>query len=291
MAADLRSADDRDCPSRTDFLGAALSNVVGGPVGRHAMIGRTAVLTPVRVMFLIALVFLALGWSTKAPCLQTTGTGPGDQRVANWQNQRAYYELCYSDTVPLYGAELLSQGRFPYKSSWIEKDGSGKPQTRYDGQPAVRYMEYPVLTGIYQYVAMSLAKTYTAFSKLIRAAGGRRGGGVLRHRRARAGAGLAGDGVGHRWLGRPAGVGCRAGGRVAAGDLSDLHQFRCAGNGFGGRRPAGVGAPAAGAGRCADRPGRRGEAVSAVAAGPAAGAGHPDRAAARGGPHRGRRRR
>ncbi|MDT7769391.1 MAG: hypothetical protein QOI30_2401, partial [Mycobacterium sp.] len=45
LAADLRCADDRDCPSRTDFLGAALSNVIGGPVGRHAIIGRTAVLT------------------------------------------------------------------------------------------------------------------------------------------------------------------------------------------------------------------------------------------------------
>jgi len=167
LAADLRSADDRDCPSRTDFLSAALSNLVGGPVGRHAVIGRTAFLTPLRVMFLIALAFLALGWSTKAPCLQSTGTGPGDQRVANWQNQRAYYELCYSDTVPLYGAELLSQGKFPYKSSWVEKDAGGKPQTRYDGRPAVRYMEYPVLTGVYQYVSMALAKTYTALSKLI----------------------------------------------------------------------------------------------------------------------------
>ena len=117
-------------------------------------------------MFLIALVFLALGWSTKAACLQTTGTGPADQRVANWQNQRAYYELCYSDTVPLYGAELLSQGKFPYKSSWVEKDADGKPQIRYDGRPAVRYMEYPVLTGVYQYVSMALAKTYTALSKV-----------------------------------------------------------------------------------------------------------------------------
>lgn len=167
LAADLRTAEDRDCPSRTDFLGAALSNLVGGPVGRHAMIGRAAFLTPLRVMFLIAVVFLALGWLTKAPCLVTTGSGPGDQRVANWQNQRAYYELCYSDTVPLYGAELLSQGKFPYKSSWVEKDPDGKPQTRYDGKPAVRYMEYPVVTGVYQYMSMALAKTYTALSKLI----------------------------------------------------------------------------------------------------------------------------
>jgi len=135
-------------------------------VGRHALIGRTRLMSPLRVMFLIALVLLALGYSTKAACLQSTGTGPGDQRVANWDNQRAYYELCYSDTVPLYGAELLSQGKFPYKSSWIERDSSGTPQVRYDGQPAVRYMEYPVLTGVYQYMSMALAKTYTALSKV-----------------------------------------------------------------------------------------------------------------------------
>ena len=290
LATDLRSADDRDCPSRTDFLGSALSNVVGGPVGRHAIIGRTAVLTPVRVMFLIALVFLALGWSTKAPCLQTIGTGPGDQRVANWQNQRAYYELCYSDTVPLYGAELLSQGRFPYKSSWIEKDGSGKPQTRYDGQPAVRYMEYPVLTGLYQYVVdvvgqdlhhVQQADPLPVVAEVV----------VFFD--------VAALGLALAWLATVWATAGLAGRRVwdaalvaasPVGDLSDLHQFRCAGNGFGRRRAAGVGAPATGACRGADRPGRGGEAVSAAAAGPAAGAGHPDRAAARGGPHRGRRR-
>lgn len=165
LADDLRSDHERDLPSRTDAIGAALSETVGGPVGRHALIGRTRILTPVRVMFLLALALLALGWTTKSPCLQTTGTGMPDQRVANWDNQRAYYELCYSDTVPLYGAELLSQGKFPYKSSWLEVDAEGRPETRYDGTPAVRYMEYPVLTGLYQYAAMSLAKTYTAVAK------------------------------------------------------------------------------------------------------------------------------
>ncbi len=38
---------------------------------------------------------------------------------------------------------------------------------RYDGRPAVRYMEYPVLTGVYQYVSMALAKTYTAVAKTV----------------------------------------------------------------------------------------------------------------------------
>lgn len=165
LAADRQSADNRDCPSRTDYLGAALADAIGGPVGCHALIGRSWLMTPLRVMFLIGLVFLALGWSTKAACLQTTGTGPGGQRVPNWDNQRAYYELCYSDIVPFYGTELLSQGKFPYKSSWIETDSSGTPRTRYDGRLAVRYMEYPVLTGIYQYVSMAVAKSYTALSE------------------------------------------------------------------------------------------------------------------------------
>jgi uncharacterized membrane protein len=167
LAADRRSLDDRDLPSRTDTIGAALSGVIGGPVGRHALIGRQRFLTPLRVMLIIALVFLALGYSTKAACLQTTGTGTADQRVGNWQNQRAYYELCYSDTVPLYTAELLNLGKFPYKSSWVETDGEGKPRLQYDGNIAVRYMEYPVLTGIYQYLSMALAKTYTALTKLV----------------------------------------------------------------------------------------------------------------------------
>jgi len=168
-ARDRRSLDDRDLPSRTDAIGAALSETIGGPVGRHALIGRQRFMTPLRVMLIVALVFLSLGYATKAACLQTTGTGPADQRVGNWANQRAYYQLCYSDTVPLYTAELLNLGKFPYKSSWIEKDATGEPHVQYDGSPAVRYMEYPVLTGLYQYASMTLAKTYTAVTKLLNA--------------------------------------------------------------------------------------------------------------------------
>ena len=166
VALDLRSDDDRDLPSRTDVMGRALSEVVGGPVGKHALIGRARFLTPLRVMLILALVFLALGYSTKAACLQSTNVGTADQRVAVWENNRAYYEFCYSDTVPLYTAELLNLGKFPYKSSWEEKDADGATRVQYDGSPAIRYMEYPVLTGLYQYVSMALAKTYTALTKL-----------------------------------------------------------------------------------------------------------------------------
>ncbi len=167
LAEDRRGDSDRDLPSRNDTIVAALSQTIGGPVGRHALIGRARFFTPLRAMLLIAVVFLALGYATKAACLQTVGTGPADQRVANWQNNRAYYELCYSDTVPLYTAELLNLGKFPYKSSWVEKDSSGQPRIQYDGDIAVRYMEYPVLTGLYQYVSMTLAKTYSAVTKVM----------------------------------------------------------------------------------------------------------------------------
>ncbi|WP_319448884.1 MULTISPECIES: glycosyltransferase family 87 protein [unclassified Mycobacterium] len=169
LARDLRSDDERDLPSRTDVIGRALSNVIGGPVGRHALIGRQRFFTPLRVMLVIALIFLALGYTTKAACLQSKGTGAPDQRVAVWENNRAYYELCYSDTMPLYTAEMLNLGKFPYKSSWVEKDAKGVPRTQYDGSTAIRYMEYPVLTGVYQYVSMALAKTYTAVTKVVAA--------------------------------------------------------------------------------------------------------------------------
>ena len=267
LAADLRSADDRDLPSRTDAIGAALSQTIGGPVGRHALIGRTRFLTPLRVMLIIALVFLALGYSTKAACLQTTGSGTADQRVANWENQRAYYELCYSDTVPLYTAELLNLGKFPYKSSWIENDSDGKPRMQYDGNIAVRYMEYPVLTGIYQYVSMALAKTYTALSKLVS---------VPVIAEVVMFFNIAAFGLALAWLAtvwataptgrQPPDLGRRAGGGVTDGDLSGLHEFRRTGNGFRGRRAAGVGAAKTGAGRGVDRAWGGGQAVSAVAA-------------------------
>jgi uncharacterized membrane protein len=114
------------------------------------------------------LAVLALGWTTKAACLQSQGgPGPPNALHANWENHRAYYQLCYSDTVPLYTAELLDQGLFPYKSNWLEVDSTGTPQTTYDGRPAVRYMEYPVITGLYQYASMALAKTYTVLTGVI----------------------------------------------------------------------------------------------------------------------------
>nr|WP_051499630.1 glycosyltransferase 87 family protein [Nocardia sp. BMG51109] len=147
-APDLRSADRRDKPSRTDSLTAQLSTIVGGPVGDHALIGRTRFWTPLRVMLAFAVVFLALSWAGKAGCIQQTSDGAGGLTL-DWNNGRQYVAMCYSDTVPLFGAEHLDEGAFPYKKQWTEIGA--------DGRPDARYMEYPVLSGLYQYVASQLA--------------------------------------------------------------------------------------------------------------------------------------
>ena len=117
-------------------------------------------------MFVIALVFLALGWSTKRRACRPSARArrSAGRQLAEPAGLLRAVLLRHRAAVR---RRVLSQGRFPYKSSWIEKDGDGKPQARYDGKPAVRYMEYPVLTGVYQYVAMALAKTYTTISKLL----------------------------------------------------------------------------------------------------------------------------
>ncbi|MEU7763508.1 glycosyltransferase 87 family protein [Nocardia sp. NPDC049190] len=147
----MRSADARDRPSRNDSLTAQLSTVIGGPVGDHALIGRVRFWTPMRVLMAFAVVFLALGWFSKAGCIQQT-TGSDGGLTLDWNNGRQYVAMCYSDTVPLYGAERLNEGAFPYKKQWTESSPDGGTQTR--------YMEYPVLSGLYQYVSMRIAKSW-----------------------------------------------------------------------------------------------------------------------------------
>ncbi|WP_236573225.1 glycosyltransferase family 87 protein [Nocardia caishijiensis] len=151
LAPDLRSIDARDRPSRNDSLTSQLSTVIGGPVGAHALIGQVRFWTPLRVLFAFTVVFLALGWATKASCIQQTDDGAGGLTL-DWNNGRQYVAMCYSDTVPLYGAERLNEGAFPYKKYWIESTPEGGTE--------VRYMEYPVLSGLYQYAAMQIGNVW-----------------------------------------------------------------------------------------------------------------------------------
>ncbi|MDQ3763462.1 MAG: glycosyltransferase 87 family protein [Actinomycetota bacterium] len=150
------AATHRVVPSWTDPVPALASRIVGGPLGRHAVLGRHWFWTPLRVVLLFATITLAFGWLAKAPCLQTYRDSAGALEV-DWRDGRQYRAMCYSDTVPLYTAERLDQpgmAGFPYATSWIEHQGEPDEQ--------VRYMEYPVLTGMYQWVAAKLAQTWVA---------------------------------------------------------------------------------------------------------------------------------
>jgi uncharacterized membrane protein len=145
---------ERVVPSWTDPVPRSASRIVGGPLGWHAVVARHWFWTPLRVVLLLATITLALGWLAKAPCLQTQRDSAGVLQL-DWYDGRQYRAMCYSDIVPLYTAEHLDRpglAGFPYATSWIEHQGQPDEQ--------VRYMEYPVLTGLFQWGVAQLAQTY-----------------------------------------------------------------------------------------------------------------------------------
>ena len=102
------------------------------------------------VVVLLVAIGLSAGFLAKAPCLATYQTSSGNVAL-DWREGRQYTNLCYSDTIPLYGLERLSEGDFPYRTSWLDDDGVTR-----------RYMEYPVLTGLLQYVVMRTTKAWVS---------------------------------------------------------------------------------------------------------------------------------
>lgn len=148
---DTRTLDtsERVVPSWTEPIVAAATRPVGGPLGSHAAVGRQWFWTPLRVGLLLAVLALTAGWFGKAACIQQYVNDQG-QAELDWRSGRPYVAMCYSDIVPLYTAERLDRGdTFPYATSWIENQGTPSEQ--------VRYMEYPVLTGMFQWVNAKLA--------------------------------------------------------------------------------------------------------------------------------------
>ncbi|MCU1677597.1 MAG: hypothetical protein JWM93_2355 [Frankiales bacterium] len=124
-------------PSVDDRLVGAAAEVIGGPPGRHAAIGRSW-WTPLRVMLCMLMLTLFAGWSYKAPC-----QGPS----ANWGSevQFQYTHICYSDIVPLYGAEGLADGKVPYRDAASVDEGGNK-----------QYVEYPVGIGAFMQITSML---------------------------------------------------------------------------------------------------------------------------------------
>ena len=138
---------DRVIPSWTDPTVRRAVDAVGGPIGRHALVGRNRIITPLRVCLVVAIAVLICGWLFKAACIQTGPDGNLDQG-----GQRPWIAACYTDVVPLYGSHELDIGALPYKTSWLD-----------NGE--VRYMEYPVLTGFWMYAISGISHGYSAFAK------------------------------------------------------------------------------------------------------------------------------
>ncbi|WP_149360213.1 glycosyltransferase family 87 protein [Lolliginicoccus suaedae] len=144
--------EQRDLPTLAHPAVAQLSTAIGGPVGQHAQIGSARFWTPLRVVLALAVLVLALAWTGKAACIQQYPGGPDGTQVLDWRDSRQYVALCYSDTVPLYGAHRLNELALPYKTSWEQENA--------DGTVVTRYMEYPVVTGMYQYAAAVVASVW-----------------------------------------------------------------------------------------------------------------------------------
>lgn len=151
LDADPRSLgpQERVRPGSGDGSGAAVVDAWGGPVGEHAVVGRQRFWTPLRVVMLFTVLFLAFGFFSKAACLETSDPADGSQPGLMWDG-RQYYKACYADPLPLYPAQGLADGAFPYKYSWVTDSGE------------VRYMEYPVVTGLFQYVTAQGAQAWQA---------------------------------------------------------------------------------------------------------------------------------
>ncbi|MBO0652376.1 DUF2029 domain-containing protein [Streptomyces triculaminicus] len=133
----MRSARDDQLvrPTVEDEVAAAGSELIGGPVGRRALIGVNW-WTPVRVIALVAIGMFALGMVQKLPCYDH-----GWFFGATTQ----YTHACYSDIPHLYSGRGFDEGLLPYFDR-IPQSLSG----------GMDYLEYPVLTGLFMEIAALL---------------------------------------------------------------------------------------------------------------------------------------
>lgn len=107
----------------------ASTNIVGGPLGQR--IRRFAPpWTTLRLLILLAAGGYLLGYLVDYSCV-----------VGGWASPDRYEQLCYSDIPALFGFRGFAEGFIPYV------------QTPPGGQP----LEYPVLTGIFMWLASIIA--------------------------------------------------------------------------------------------------------------------------------------
>ncbi|HET8660076.1 MAG TPA: glycosyltransferase 87 family protein [Micromonosporaceae bacterium] len=113
-------AGSSDEPARSDPFVSGLSEVIGGPLGVHAVrrgAGGRGFWTAARVVLALACLTLTLHYVQKSPC-----------RDGAWTDLKQYRQFCYTDVLALYYAEGLHEGKVPYRDHPVE---------------------YPVLTGAF----------------------------------------------------------------------------------------------------------------------------------------------
>ena len=122
------AGDERVHPTLDDPVVTALSEGVGGPVGRHA--GRHPWWTPVRVVLALTALCFALGMVQKTPCFDDS-----------WQDTDSRYtQMCYSDLPYLYTGRGFAELSWPYSAD-------EEVRARYD------VMEDPVGISYYAWAA------------------------------------------------------------------------------------------------------------------------------------------
>lgn len=116
-------------PSQHDPIVRASTDLVGGPLGQR--IRRFAPpWSALRILILLAAGGYLLGYFLDYSCV-----------AGGWASPDRYEQLCYSDIPALFGFRGFAEGFIPYV------------QTPPGGQP----LEYPVLTGMFMWVAALIA--------------------------------------------------------------------------------------------------------------------------------------
>lgn len=129
-----RRMDPFVLPSSDDPVVAASTPVLGGPPGRWARVGRGA-WRPVPVLVVLSTIAYLVGYLIDLPC-----------RADGWASPSRYEHLCYTDIAPLFALRGFADGLVPFV------------QAMPDGQ----HLEYPVLTGVFMWVASLLTAPLAA---------------------------------------------------------------------------------------------------------------------------------
>ena len=103
---------------------------IGGQIGRHALL-LSSWFTPLRLLVLLSALGFLAGYVMRTPCHASGFSGT------------IYPHMCYSDIPPLYQGRGFADGLFPFLQT----------------SPGTEVLEYPVLTGLFMWVASELTGT------------------------------------------------------------------------------------------------------------------------------------